>query len=120
MKTVSLVLLLLTVASGTMAATEPPSPSVCKADLKTWSLSKTEPLTIDQVYERMNTMLDCADDAHHHHHSNKKMLAYLMEFYRVHTELAHRSFDFIMRHNLQDQFHEEENGASNVKSGSKG
>jgi hypothetical protein len=67
----------------------------------------------------MNTMVACADDAHHHHHSNKKMLAYLMGFYRVHTELADRTFDFIMRHNLQDQFREEENGVSNLKGESK-
>jgi hypothetical protein len=119
MKTVALVLFLLMGASDAIAATETPSPSVCKADLKVWSASKTEPLTIDQVYERMNTMVACADEAQHHHHGNKKMVAYLMEFYRVHSELAHRSFDFIMRHNLQDQFREEENGASNLKGESK-
>lgn len=55
-------------------------------------------------------MYACADDAGHRRHNEKQMRAYLDEFYRVHTELAARAFDFIMRHGLQRQFGQEENG----------
>jgi hypothetical protein len=103
----------LTIASTTMAAPETkPTPAVCKADLKAWSASKTEGLTIEEITARMNEMVACADEAHHHHHSDKKTRAYLDEFYRTHSELADRAFDFITRHELQAQFGEEENGAS--------
>lgn len=102
-------------ATGATAApdSEPkPTPAVCKADLKAWSAQKTESLTIGQIDTRMTEMVACADEAHHHHHSDKKMWAYLDEFYRTHTELANRAFDFITRHDLQGQFGEEENGVS--------
>jgi hypothetical protein len=113
MKTFSVVLFLLTVVSGAMAAQESNlTPTVCKADLKSWSASKTEILTIEQINERMNTMFACADEAGHHRHNDKKMLAYLEEFYRVHSELANRAFDFITKHGLQAQFGQEENGQS--------
>lgn len=85
-----------------------PTPAVCKADLKAWSAQKTETLTIDQVMERMNEMYSCAEQTK----KQKKMRAYLDEFYRTHSELADRTFDFITRHDLQKQFGEEENGSA--------
>jgi hypothetical protein len=96
-----------------------PTPAVCKAELKEWSEQKTEMLTIEQIYERMNRMVACADEAHRHRHSDKKALGYLNEFYRVHTELANRTFDFITRHNLKAQFDEEENGVGSGQTASK-
>jgi len=103
----------LTLASGAMAAPDQkPNSAVCKADLKAWSGSKTETLTIEQISTRMNEMVACAVEAHQHRHSDKKMHAYLDEFYRTHSELANRAFDFITRHDLQGQFGEEENGVS--------
>ena len=83
------------------------------------SVQKTEMLTIEQIFERMNTMVACADEAHHHRHSDKKTLGYLNEFYRVHTELANRTFDFITRHNLNARFDEEENGVGGSQTASK-
>jgi hypothetical protein len=119
MKTPSLLVLLVTLATGAVAAPEPtPTSAVCKADLKAWAASKTETLTNEQINERMNTMFACADEAHHHHHSGKKVRAYLDEFYRVHSELANRTFDFITKHGLQAQFREEENGAGGPQSAS--
>lgn len=110
MRTLSFTFFVLVVASGLMAAPDPkPTPAVCKADLKSWSGSKTETLTIDQIMTRMNEMFACADDAHQHH-SDKKMRAYLDEFYRTHTELANRAFDFIENHDLKAKFYEEKNG----------
>jgi hypothetical protein len=104
---------ILTITSGAMAAPEPkPTPAVCKADLKVWSGSKTESLTIEQIMARMNEMVACADEAHRHHRSDKKMRAYLDEFYRTHSELANRAFDFIESHNLKAKFYEEKNGVS--------
>jgi hypothetical protein len=109
---VSFTLFILTLASGAMAAPDQkPTPAVCKADLKAWSASKTETLTIQQIDTRMNEMFTCADEARRHH-NDKKMWAYLDEFYRTHSELANRAFDFIKRHDLQGQFGEEENGVS--------
>jgi hypothetical protein len=96
-----------------------PTPSVCKAHLKEWSVQKTETLTLDQINERMNMMVACADEAHHHHHSDKRTMAYLNEFYRVHAELANRTFDFITRHNLKAQFDEEENAVASGPTASK-
>jgi len=96
-----------------------PTPSVCKADLKEWSVQKTETLTLDQINERMNTMVACADEAHHHRRSDKITMAYLNEFYRVHTELANRTFNFITRHNLKAQFDEEENGVASGQTAAK-
>jgi hypothetical protein len=121
MKTLSFLVFFLTIASGTMAAPPEakPAKAVCKAELKEWSAQKTETLTIDQILERMHTMVACADEAHHHRHSEKKTFAYLNEFYRVHTELANRTFDFITRHNLKTQFDEEENGAGGGQMASK-
>jgi hypothetical protein len=111
MRTLLFTVLILTMASGAMAAPEPkPTPAVCKADLKAWSGSKTESLTIEEIMARMNEMVACADEAHHHHHSDKKVLAYLDEFYRTHTELANRAFDFIEDHSLKAKFNEEKNG----------
>lgn len=104
-------LLVLTGAVSAQTSDAKPSPAVCKADLKAWSAQKTDTLTIKQIEERMNEMYACADEAHHHHHSDKRTMAYLAEFYRTHSELADRTFDFITRHDLQKQFGEEENGA---------
>ena len=103
---------ILTLVTPTMAAPPEakPTPSLCKANLKEWSGQKTETLTIPQIFERVNMMVAYADEAHHHRHSDKKTYAYLAEFYRVHTELANRTFDFITKHNLRPQFDEEENG----------
>jgi hypothetical protein len=115
MRTLALTFFVLTVASGAMAAPDPkpaPTPAVCKADLKAWSGSKTDTLTIEQIDTRMNEMVACADEAHHHHHSDKKMRAYLDEFYRTHSEPASRAFDFIVSHDLGAKFYEEKNGVS--------
>ena len=121
LKTLSMVLFLASATRPTLAS--PPetklTPAVCKANLKEWTEQKTESLTIDQIFERMNTMVACADESHHHRHSDKKTLAYLNEFYRVHTELANRTLDFITRHNLKAQFDEEENGVANGQTASK-
>ena len=121
LKTLSLLLVLASVTRPTLASpTETkPTPAVCKANLKEWTEQKTESLTIDQIFERMNTMVACADESHHHRHSDKKTLAYLNEFYRVHTELANRTLDFITRHNLKAQFDEEENGVASGQTASK-
>jgi hypothetical protein len=104
-------LLILTgVCSAKDQASEPkPSPAVCKADLKAWSVQKIETLTIAQIMERMNEMYACAEQEKKH---EKKMHVYLDEFYRTHSELADRTFDFITRHDLQKQFGEEENGSA--------
>lgn len=121
MKIALLVCFAISAAAPTIAA--PPdakaAPTVCKANLKEWSQEKTEPLTIDEIYVRMNMMVACADEAHHHRHSDKKTLAYINEFYRVHTELANRTLDFIARHNLKTQFNDEENGVGNGQTASK-
>jgi hypothetical protein len=107
-----LALLVLVVASGVTAAPEQtPTRAVCKADFKAWSKSSLESLTIDQIKTRMNEMVACADEAHHHHHSDKQVQMYLDEFYRTHAELADRAFDFIVNHNLRDQFYAEEGEA---------
>lgn len=103
MRTLALTFFVLVNASGSMAAPDSkPTPAVCKADLKAWSgsgpASKTETLTLEQLQTRMNEMVACADEAH--------------MFYRTHSELAQRAFDFIVRHDLGGQFKEEENGAS--------
>lgn len=121
LKTLSLLLVLASVTRPTLAtpAETKPAPALCKVNLKEWTEQKTESLTIDQIFERMNTMVACADDAHHHRHSDKKTLAYLNEFYRVHTELANRTFDFITRHNLRAQFDDEENSVRNGQTASK-
>jgi hypothetical protein len=111
---ISLLVLLLSIAVPTLASPPDtkPTPAVCKAALKEWSAQKAETLTLDQINERMNMMVACADEAHHHRHSDKKTMAYVNEFYRVHAELANRTFDFITRHNLKAQFDEEENGTA--------
>jgi len=95
------------VAQGSKAA-PPLTPAACKSDLKAWSAQKTESLTIDQIMERMNVMFACADQEKKH---EKKMRAYLDEFYRTHSELAGRAFDFIVDHNLRDEFYKEKNGS---------
>ncbi|MFY9754203.1 MAG: hypothetical protein WAJ92_16295 [Candidatus Acidiferrales bacterium] len=119
MKILPGLLFLLIAAKGAAAAPDSKAtPVICKANLKAWTASKTETLTIDQIMERMNTMFACADEAHHHHHSDKRVRIYLDEFYRVHTELANRTFDFITKHGLETQFREEENGAGNPQSAS--
>jgi hypothetical protein len=117
----SLSLLLASVPVPTLASPPEakPTPAVCKADLKEWSVQKTETLTLDQINERMNMMVACADEAHHHRHRDERTMAYLNEFYRVHAELANRTFDFITRHNLKAQFDEEENGAASGQTASK-
>lgn len=117
MRALSFALFVSIVASGAIAApaTPPqtPTPAVCKANLKMWSKANVGSLTVEQIMARMTEMVACADDAHHHRHSDNQVRAYLDEFYRVHTELANRTFDFITKHGLQDQFREEENGVSN-------
>jgi hypothetical protein len=118
---ISLLLVLASVPVPTIASPPEtkPTPSVCKADLKEWSVEKTETLTLGQINERMNMMVGCADEAHHHRHSDKRTMAYLNEFYRVHAELANRTFDFITKHNLKAQFDEEENGVASRQTASK-
>ncbi|MFZ3332186.1 MAG: hypothetical protein WA197_16245, partial [Candidatus Acidiferrales bacterium] len=106
MRTLSFAVFVL--ASSVMAATDQtPGPAVCKADLKAWSAQDTKTLTIDQINTRMNEMVACAKEAHQHRHSHKKVRAYLDEFYRTHTELADRAFDFIKSHDLGAKFYEE-------------
>jgi hypothetical protein len=60
----------------------------------------------------MNTMVACADLSKKH---EKQVRAYLEEFYRTHSELANRAFDFITRHGLAEQFGEEENRVSTTQ-----
>jgi hypothetical protein len=115
MKTATTILSLLlftSVAFAQDAQESKPAPTVavCKADLKAWSASKKETLTIEAIMARMNEMYACADGSQHHRHSDKKISAYLTEFYRTHTELANRALDFIEDHGLKDQFTEEKNG----------
>lgn len=124
MRTLSFTLFVLTVASSAIAAPEQkPTPAVCKADLNAWSgsgpESKTETLTIEQLQARMNEMVGCADGARHHWHSDKQVLMYLDMFYRTHTELANRAFDFIVSHDLREQFYEEKNGLSSESASSR-
>ena len=118
MKTLSLAILVLTFASNATArqesnSTPKPSQAVCKADLKAWSAEKTETLTIDQIFERMNIMVACGDEAKKAKKKDKEVMAYLYEFYRTHAELGTRTLNFIERHDLQAQFREEENGGVN-------
>jgi hypothetical protein len=97
-------------ATASIAAAAPaskPIPAVCKADLKAWSAQKTETLTIEQLQDRMNEMYACAEQSKKH---EKQVWAYLTEFYRTHSELAGRAFDFIAQHGLAKQFGEEKNG----------
>jgi hypothetical protein len=120
MRTLLSALFVLMVASTVMAAPEQtPTPAVCKADLKAWSKSKLESLTIEQIKARMSEMVACADETHHRHHSDKQVLMYLDEFYRTHAELAERAFDFIVNHNLRDQFYAEEGEARNESASNK-
>ena len=121
LKTLSLILVLASVNWPALASPPEtkPTPAVCKAGLKEWSAQKTETLTLDQINERMNMMVACADEAHHHRRSDKRTMAYLNEFYRVHAELANRTFDFITRHNLKAQFDEEENEVASGQTASK-
>ena len=104
-------LLVLAIGSSSTAAPDVSVTSAtCKADLKSWSATKTETLTVEEIMHRMNEMVACAEQTNHH--SDKKTRAYLDEFYRTHSELASRAFDFIVTHNLRNQFYEEENGTS--------
>jgi hypothetical protein len=112
-----LVILVLSVASTTIVAqesnsTSAPSLTVCKADLKTWSAVKTDTLTIDQIFERMNVMVACGDEAKKANKKDKEVLAYVYEFYRTHSELGNRALDFIKGHDLEAQFRQEANGAA--------
>ena len=126
MKTLLIVLLVLVAASSTMATqgsdstpTPKPSLAVCKADLKIWSADKTEALSIDQIFERMNMMVACGDEAKIAKKKDKEVMNYLYEFYRTHAELGNRTLDFIKRHDLSAQFREEENGVSGAQSADK-
>ncbi|SRR6266481_8058768 len=126
MKTLLTVILVLVAASSTMAAqgsdstpTPKTSLAVCKADLKMWSADKTETLSIDQIFERMNMMVACGDEAKKAKKKDKEVLSYLYEFYRTHAELGNRTLDFIKRHDLSAQFREEENGVSDAQSAEK-
>jgi hypothetical protein len=117
MKRLLLVLAIFTVAVPTLAAPPEakPTPSACKMNLKEWSQQKTETLTITELRERMNIMFACADQSKKH---EKQVRAYLEEFYRTHSELANRAFDFITRHGLAEQFGAEENGNSSAQAAS--
>ncbi len=126
MKTLLLVILVLAAASSMMAGqgsdstpTPKPSLAVCKADLKIWSADKTETLSVDQIFERMNMMVACGDEAKKAKKKDKEVLNYLYEFYRTHAELGNRTLDFIKRHDLSAQFREEENGVSGAQSAEK-
>jgi hypothetical protein len=92
--------------------------NACRANFKAWTVAKTESLTLAEINERMRAMYTCAEEAHHHCHSEKRLRAYLDEFYRVHSELAGRTFDFITKHGLETEFREEENSAKNPQSAS--
>lgn len=123
MKTLFLTLVL-AVASSAMAAqdsTPAPKPNVavCKANLKAWSAEKTETLSNDQIFERMNMMIACGDEAKKAKKKDKEVLAYVYEFYRTHSELGNRGLDFIKRHDLQTQFHQEENRVNGGQSAEK-
>lgn len=117
MKRLSLMLSIFAVTAPIMASPQEvkPTSSACKADLKEWSQQKTEMLTITQLNERMNTMFACADQSKKH---EKQVRAYLGEFYRTHSEMANRAFDFITRHGLAEQFGAEENGNSSTQAAS--
>ena|ERR1700676_139211 len=117
MKRLLLVLAILTVAVPTFAGPPEakPTPSACKINLKEWSQQKTETLNITELNERMNIMFACADQSKKH---EKQVRAYLGEFYRTHSELANRAFDFITRHGLAEQFGAEENGTSRPQAAS--
>jgi hypothetical protein len=126
MKTLLIVILGLIATSSTMAAqgsdstpTPTPSLAVCKTDLKMWSADKTETLSIDQIFERMNMMVACGDEAKKAKKKDKEVMAYLYEFYRTHAELGTRTLNFIERHDLQAQFREEENGVKGAQSAEK-
>jgi len=126
MKTHLIVILALVAASSTMAAQSPdstptpkPSLTVCKADLKVWSADKTETLSIDQIFERMNVMVACGDEAKKAKKKDKEVMAYIFEFYRTHAELGTRTLNFIDRHDLGAQFREEENGVNGAQSAEK-
>src|SRR5580704_14982009 len=123
MKILLLVILALAAGASTMAgqgSDSPPTPkpslAVCKANLKTWSADKTETLSIDQIFERMNVMVACGDEAKKAKKKDKEVMSYLYEFYRTHAELGNRTLDFIKRHDLSTQFREEENGVSGAQS----
>lgn len=95
-------------ASCAIAADEPkPTLPVCKSGLKAWSAQKTDSLTLDEINARMNEMVACANLTKKH---EKKMRAYLDEFYRTHSELAGRAFDFITDHGLTEEFSQEKSG----------
>jgi hypothetical protein len=126
MKPLLIVILALIATSGTMAAqgsgstpTPKPSLAVCKADLKMWSADKTETLSIDQMFERMNMMVACGDEAKKEKKKDKEVMKYLYEFYRTHAELGNRTLDFIKKHDLSAQFREEENGVNGAQSAEK-
>lgn len=126
MKTLLSVIFVLVAASSTIVAqgsdstpTPKPNLAVCKADLKIWSADKTETLSIDQIFERMNMMVACGDEAKKAKKKDKEVLNYLYEFYRTHAELGNRTLDFIKRPDLSAQFREEENGVSGAKSAEK-
>jgi len=123
MRAISLAIIVLAAAS-TMAAQEPdstpkPNLAVCKANLKAWSAEKLEALTVDQIFERMNKMVACGDEANKEKKKYKEVMAYLYEFYRTHAELGNRTLHFIDRHEMSAQFREEENGTSDAQSAEK-
>src|ERR1700686_4980673 len=126
MKALLLLILVLVPATRAMAGqgadltpTPRPTLAACKADLKIWSADKTETLSIDQIFERMNMMVACGDEAKKAKKKDKEVMNYLYEFYRTHAELGNRSLDFIKRHDLSAQFREEESGVSGAQSAEK-
>jgi hypothetical protein len=126
MKRLLLVIVVFIAASSATAGqgadstpTPKPSLAVCKANLKIWSADKTETLSIDQLFERMNMMVACGDEAKKAKRKDKDVMAYLYEFYRTHAELGTRTLSFIERHDLQAQFREEENGVNGAQSPAK-
>jgi hypothetical protein len=123
MKTLFLVILVLTFAPSVMAGQDSPAPKpslvLCKADLKTWAAEKTETLTIDQIFEGMKTIVACGDEAKKAKKKDREVMTYLNEFYRRQAELGTRTIRFIDRHDLSAQFREEENGVNTAQSAEK-
>ncbi len=98
--------------SESASAGRKPKAAACKAELKEWSTSNLEMLTIAQLQVRMTETVSCAKVAEWHRHSDKRVTAYLLEFYRTDAELASRAFDFINEHHLSDEFREQKDGVA--------
>jgi hypothetical protein len=64
-------------------------------------------------------MQACAETSKEKEKKYEKVMAYLTEFYRTHSELGNRALNFIKGHELSDQFREEENGVRPAQSAQK-